>query len=167
MAISFIRCDDRIIHGQIIIRWSTEFPCDGIIAVNDKAAANPVIKNALKAASTKKTFIWSREQFAKKMNEAIKSQKNYFVITKEPITMAELLVDKKMKTLTNVLNIGPQSAREGTVNVNKNADITKEEIEAYEKIYQAGYDIQFRLVPDAGVVHWKDVREELLGKKEK
>ena len=26
MAISFIRVDDRIIHGQIIIRWSTEYP---------------------------------------------------------------------------------------------------------------------------------------------
>lgn len=167
MAISFIRCDDRIIHGQIIIRWSTEFPCDGIIAVNDKAATNPVIKNALKAASTKKTFIWSREQFAKKMDEAINSQKNYFVITKEPITMAELLVDKNMKTLTNVLNIGPQSARPGTVNVNKNADITDEEIDAYERIHQNGYDIQFRLVPDASVVHWKEVREELLGKREK
>lgn len=167
MAISFIRCDDRIIHGQIIIRWSTEFPCDGIIAVNDKAAMNPVIKNALKAASTKKTFIWSREQFAKKMDEAIRSEKNYFVITKEPITMAELLVDKKMKTKTNVLNIGPQSARAGTININKNADINDEEIDAYERIHQAGYDIQFRLVPDANVVCWKDVREKILETKGK
>ena len=40
MAISFIRVDDRIIHGQIIIRWSTEYPCDGIIAVDDKAASS-------------------------------------------------------------------------------------------------------------------------------
>lgn len=160
MAISFIRCDDRIIHGQIIIRWSTEFPCDGIIAVNDNAAANPIIKNALKAASTKKTFIWSREQFAKKMDEAIKSDKNYFVITKEPITMAELLVDNKMKTLVSKLNVGPQSARPGTTNINKNADITAEEAKAYERIHQAGYDIEFQLVPDAATVCWKDVREK-------
>lgn len=31
--ISFVRVDDRIIHGQIVTRWSKEFPCDGIIAV--------------------------------------------------------------------------------------------------------------------------------------
>ena len=40
--ISFIRVDDRIIHGQIVTRWSKEYPCDGIIAVNDKAATTPV-----------------------------------------------------------------------------------------------------------------------------
>lgn len=161
MAISFIRCDDRIIHGQIVIRWSTEFPCDGIIAVDDKAAQNPVIKSALKAASTKKTFIWTKDQFAIKMQEAIDSDKNYFVITKSPITMAELLVDKGMKTKVNVLNIGPQSARPNTVNVNENADITKDEIEAYEKIHHAGYSIEFRLVPDFKPVKWVDVRERL------
>ena len=41
--ISFIRVDDRIIHGQIVTRWSKEYPCDGIIAVNDKAATTPVM----------------------------------------------------------------------------------------------------------------------------
>ena len=51
MAISFMRCDDRIIHGQVVTRWSMERPCDGIIAVNDKAAMDPLIRQALKAAS--------------------------------------------------------------------------------------------------------------------
>lgn len=162
MAISFIRCDDRIIHGQIVIRWSTEFPCDGIIAVDDKAAGNPVLKSALKAAAGKKTFIWSREQFAKKMDEAVKSSKNYFVITKSPVTMAELLVDKKMETKVKTLNIGPQSARENTVNVSKNADITPEEIESYERIHNAGYNIEFRLVPDFEPVKWVNIREKLI-----
>ena len=38
MAISFIRVDDRMIHGQTCTRWALEYPCDGLIAVNDKAA---------------------------------------------------------------------------------------------------------------------------------
>lgn len=162
MAISFIRCDDRIIHGQVIIRWSTEYPCDGIIAVNDKAANNAVIKKSLKAASTKKTFIWTEDQFALKMDEAIKSEKNYFVITKEPLTMSRLLVDKQMKTTTKVLNVGPQSARSNTINVNKNADITEEEAQAYEKIYENGYDIVFQLVPGETAVSWKNVRNKFI-----
>ena len=143
MAISFIRVDDRIIHGQIIIRWSTEYPCDGIIAVDDKAASSEVIRNALLAASTKKTFIWTREKFKAKMEEAAASSKNYFVITK-------------------TLNIGPQSAKKDTVRVSKNADITKEDIAAYEKIHSAGYQIEFQLVPDFSKVRWSDVREKLI-----
>ena len=40
MAISFIRIDDRIIHGQTVTRWANEYPCTGLIGVNDAAAGN-------------------------------------------------------------------------------------------------------------------------------
>ena len=59
MAISFIRVDDRMIHGQTVTRWSLEYPCTGLIAVNDAAAKNPVLKQAYKSASDKKTFVWA------------------------------------------------------------------------------------------------------------
>ena len=44
MAVTFIRIDDRMIHGQTCTRWAREYPCDGLIAVNDKAATNDVLK---------------------------------------------------------------------------------------------------------------------------
>ena len=59
MSISFIRVDDRMIHGQTCTRWALEYPCDGLIAVNDKAANTPVLKAAYKSASGKKTFVWT------------------------------------------------------------------------------------------------------------
>ena len=40
--ISFVRVDDRMIHGQTVTRWSLEYPCTGLIAVNDAAAKNPI-----------------------------------------------------------------------------------------------------------------------------
>ena len=61
--ISFIRIDDRMIHGQTVTRWALEYPCDGLIAVNDAAASNPVLKEAYKSASGKKTFVWTKEHF--------------------------------------------------------------------------------------------------------
>ena len=54
MSVSFIRIDDRMIHGQTCTRWAREYPCDGLIAVNDKAAVNDVLKSAYKAASGKR-----------------------------------------------------------------------------------------------------------------
>lgn len=162
MAISFMRVDDRIIHGQIIIRWSTEFPCDGILAVNDEAATNPVVKAALKAASTKKTLIYTYEQFLTKMEQAVSSDKNYFLITKEPHTMARLLADPRFRAAQKVVNVGPQSAKSGTVRVNKNADITRADMEDYEALHQAGYRIEFQLVPDLTKVAWGDIREKVL-----
>ncbi len=159
MAISFIRIDDRIIHGQVVTRWAMEKPCDGIIAVDDKAAKEPILKNALKSASTKKTFIYSYEEFLTKLEQASNSEKRYFLITKNPMMMAKILVDNNMRVEPKVVNVGPQSAREGTINVNKNADITIEEADAFEKIFQHGYEIDFRLVPDGKSVLWREARK--------
>lgn len=54
MTISFVRIDDRMIHGQTVTRWAKEYPCDGLVAVNNAAAGNTVLKQAYKAASDKK-----------------------------------------------------------------------------------------------------------------
>lgn len=40
MVVTFVRIDDRMIHGQTVTRWAKEKPCDGLIAVNDAAASN-------------------------------------------------------------------------------------------------------------------------------
>ena len=53
MTISFVRIDDRMIHGQTVTRWAKEYPCDGLVAVNNAAAGNTVLKQAYKAASDK------------------------------------------------------------------------------------------------------------------
>lgn len=33
MVVTFVRIDDRMIHGQTVTRWAKEKPCDGLIAV--------------------------------------------------------------------------------------------------------------------------------------
>ena len=56
MSVSFIRIDDRMIHGQTCTRWAREYPCDGLVAVNDKAASNDVLKLLIKLLVVK-TFV--------------------------------------------------------------------------------------------------------------
>ena len=74
MSISFIRVDDRMIHGQTCTRWALEYPCDGLIAVNDKAAKTPVLKAAYKNASDKKTFVWSLDEWRVKCGKVLASK---------------------------------------------------------------------------------------------
>ncbi len=93
MAISFIRVDDRMIHGQTCIRWSVQYPCDGLVAVNNLAATTPVLKKAYKSASGKKTFVWTMEEWREKCQKVIESKDRYFLITKDPVDMAAILVD--------------------------------------------------------------------------
>ena len=78
MSVSFIRVDDRMIHGQTCTRWALEYPCDGIIAVNDTAATNSVLKAAYKSASGKKTFVWTKNSGKKNAEKVMQSKSTLF-----------------------------------------------------------------------------------------
>ena len=140
MSISFIRVDDRMIHGQTCTRWALEYPCDGLIAVNDKAATTPVLKAAYKNASDKKTFVWTLDEWRAKCGKVLASKDRYFLITKDPITMKSILVDDgfdpgEVKTVI----IGPCNDRPGATKLGNNQAITQPEADALEAIMQKGY----------------------------
>ncbi len=142
--ITFMRVDDRIIHGQIITRWSKEYPCDGIIAVNDKAATTPVLAQSFKASTDKKVFVWTKEHFKEVQDKVLNSPKRYFLITKNPVDMKEILVDMDFKPSdVKKLIIGPCNDRPGATKLGQNQSITQEEADALEAIYKKGYDVEF------------------------
>ena len=159
MSISFMRVDDRIIHGQIITRWSKEFPCDGIVAVNDKAATTPVLTQSFKASTDKKVFVWTLEHFKEKAQSVLDSNRNYFLITKNPIDMATILVDYGFVP-SNVkrLVIGPCNDRPGATKLGQNQSITQEEADALERISKKGYTVEFALVKETSIGTWDKFR---------
>jgi len=154
MSISFIRIDDRMIHGQTCTRWSREYPCDGLIAVNDKAATNDVLKAAYKAASGKKTFVWTVEDFKKKCQKVLDSDTRYFLITKDPLDMKKILVDAGFNPGFSKVIVGPCNDREGAVKLGNNQSITQAEADALQAISEAGYDVEFSLLPDVSIGSW-------------
>ena len=154
MSVSFIRVDDRMIHGQTCTRWALEYPCEGIVAVNDAAANNSVLKAAYKSASGKKTFVWTMEDWTKKCTKLLYSDTRYFLITKNPIDMKNILVDQKFECGIKKVIIGPCNDRPGSVKLGNNQSITQEEADALEAIAQAGYDVEFRLIPDESIGNW-------------
>ena len=49
--INLCRLDDRMIHGQIVTKWSRVVPVDRIIVANDQAGSNPIIAKSLLMAA--------------------------------------------------------------------------------------------------------------------
>ncbi len=158
--ITFMRVDDRIIHGQIITRWSKDYPCDGIIAVNDKAATTPVLAQSFKASTDKKVFVWTKEHFKEVQDKVLNSDKKYFLITKNPVDMKEILVDMDFKPGIKKLIIGPCNDRPGAVKLGQNQSITQEEADALEAISKKGYDIEFALVKESSIGEWPKFRSK-------
>jgi len=162
MAITFVRIDDRIIHGQTVTRWAMEYPCDGIVAVNDNAATNSVLKAAFKgAAPDKKIFIWTMEHFKEKAQSVLDSKSRYFLITKSPMDMREILVGLGFDPsgVRRVI-VGPCNDRPGTVKLGFNQSITAEEAQAFEDITRAGYAVEFALVKENSIGEWPKFRDK-------
>ena len=139
MSVSFLRIDDRMIHGQTVTRWSLEYPCDGLIAVNDRAA---------------NTKAWKQ-----KNQKVLDSKDQYFLITKDPIQMKKILVDDGfVPSDVKKVIVGPCNDRPGATKLGNNQSITQEEAEALEAIYQAGYEIEFALIKEASIGSWSKFR---------
>lgn len=161
MVVSFVRIDDRMIHGQTVTRWAKEKPCDGLIAVNDTAASNKVLIQAYKGASDKKTFVWTKEAFKEKSAKVTESETRYFLITKNPIDMKEILVDQGfVPGNVKEIIVGPANDRPGAVKLGNNQSITQEEAEAIEAIQAAGYKVKFQLLPDVSIGYWDDFKSK-------
>ena len=157
--ITFMRVDDRIIHGQVITRWAKEYPCDGIVVVNDKVATTPVLKQSFVASTDKKVFIWTMEDFKAKAEKVRTSDKRYFLITKNPVDMAEILVDFGfVPSNVKELVIGPCNDRPGAVKLGNNQSIIQDEAVALEKIYKKGYKVTFALVRETAIGEWPKFR---------
>lgn len=162
MALSFVRVDDRVIHGQLVTRWSSEFKCDGIIGIDDKVANDPVLSGVMRGAAPVGTKVWifDVKTAAEKLEKIIASDKKYFIITRTPITLKRII--EKGFSLNNFngnkINVGPMSAKDTTVTVAPNACVLKEEAEAFNFLESKGNKIEFQLVPDSKVINWKDIK---------
>ena len=140
---------------------SKEYPCDGIIAVNDKAATTPVLTQSFKASTDKKVFVWTKEHWREKAETVKNSNKKYFLITKNPVDMKELLVDdgfvpNDVKTVV----IGPCNDRPGATKLGQNQSITQEEAEACEALTNAGYTVLFALLKETAIGTWDKFRSK-------
>ncbi len=162
MAVSFVRIDDRMIHGQTVTRWAKEFPCDGLVAVNDAAANNTVLAQAYKGAAVgKKIFVWTKDAFEAKAQKVLDSDTQYFIITKNPVDMKDLLVDRSfVPGNVKEIIVGPCNDRPGSVKLGNNQSITQEEAEAFEAIQKAGYKVKFQLLPDVSIGYWDDFKSK-------
>jgi len=161
MAITLIRVDDRVIHGQIVMRWSKVCKCDEIIIVENTIANDRVLSTIYKnaAPSGVKVNIYTTEESIPAILNAQKDKKGYFLVVKTITTLQKIF--EKIDIRKEVI-FGPASAKPGARVIGRNQSLTEDEIEACEFLHQKGVDIVFRLMPDQKGFRWSDKRKEII-----
>lgn len=159
MTITLTRVDDRVIHGQIMTRWTKFRPVDGILVVGDNIAADELRKRVLKAAAgTLKIGIYTVEQGVEKIKQGIESNKNFFLISDSPQTFEKLL--KAGVKLPATLNIGCMNTRAGAKVLGRTVAIDENDCKAFDYIESQGIKIEFQLLPDDEVKSWDVMKKK-------
>ena len=158
MSISLIRVDDRIIHGQTTTRWSKLRPVQSIMAIGDDVAKDELRKRVLKAAAGNlKVGIYSVDQAIDKVQRAIDSDKDFFIISNSLQYLARL-VEKGVNLGKKEINIGPMNSRPGAKVLGRTVAIDEKDYEAFEYLESKGYVIQFQLLPDDDIKGWSTMK---------
>lgn len=160
--ISLYRIDDRVIHGQTMIKLLPQYPCDGIIIVDNGIARNKALFQIYKQVvpDTIKVLCFTIEKAVKKLPEANSSDKKYIIIFKNIITVKKLL-DEGYK-INDVISVGTASKKSNSHYVIEGFALTKDEITVFD--YLDKQDYNFSIIPMGGIkktITWKEIKRRM------
>ena len=150
-----IRLDERLIHGQIAIKWSRHTGIDRIICASDAAAANPIIQKSLMMAApaTCKTAIKSVDEVIKMMENPKAADHDILMLCQTPEDLLRLLNELAVKPdWVNVGNFGRVAPKRLDGSMRKtyapNLYLYDDEKEALKKVLALGYRTIYQTTPE-------------------
>lgn len=149
--ISMIRIDDRLVHGQVAVKWSKELGISRIIVVSDSIAQNEIQVSALKMAgpSGVKVAVLSLEKAIAILNDPRSEQLKILVVTNEPKYVAGLVPKLKEKPMLNMANYGRiGGSLSDKEKITETVYLSEEDKETLKEIFDAGYDFSYQPLPD-------------------
>ena len=158
MGITLLRCDDRLIHGQCIVKVLNDCSIDHIILVDDFTSTNPVLKNIYKMAVPPNVVIdvLTAGEAPAYIEAAADDPKKTLVLVKDPCVA--LVLQQQTSKLPKQLNIGPMSNRNDTKKATFFAFLLKKERAACDDLESMGIHVFFQQVPGEKEIAWNDIK---------
>lgn len=145
MEISFVRIDDRLIHGQVATVWSKVSKCNRIIACSDEVAKDELRKTLLLQVSPPgiKAYVLPIDKaIAAYKNPKYDSFKTLFLFTNptDVVRMVEGGVPIES------VNVGGMCYKEGKTQITGAVSVSQEDIDAFKALNAKGIELELRKV---------------------
>lgn len=149
---NYIRCDDRLVHGQVLFRWLEKLNCQNIIVIDTIVANNIMDKNILKLSLPENVnlHVYSESEIC----DIEKNPKNNVLIIFKHLYILEKLL--KEKIVFESVVIGRISADIGRVNICQNVYLRSDEITLLTKMSESNYQIIRQMSPDDKKIYIND-----------
>lgn len=150
----WVRVDDRLIHGEVVVGWLNTLGVRKIVVVDDGVAKDEFVKEILRLAAPADSalIVLSLEQALSGDGSQFDDA---FVLVKSPVTALSL---RQGGIVFSHLNVGGLGARPGRKPLYKNISASSEEIEAMEEFEREGGEVMFQIVPTDAVVQLSKVK---------
>ncbi|HOQ16786.1 MAG TPA: PTS sugar transporter subunit IIB [Defluviitaleaceae bacterium] len=162
MGKTYIRVDDRLIHGQTIVAWCPALSIKEIIAIDDESAKNPMLKSILTMGVPQnyKTHIVTTEEAKKLLKE--ESPINRLVIVRFPEKLEEL---KEEMEQVEMLILGNIAKRPDTVHKVSGATgifyLSDRDVSIIDEIASKGIEVCFQQVPTTSKTTWEAFKKSI------
>lgn len=151
--IKMVRLDERMIHGQVAIKWSRHTGVDRIIVANDEASSNVIIQKSLlmAAPSTAKVAIKSVKDSIGILNDSRADSLKILVIVSNPDDLLSIMENVKNIPLVNIGNYGRIASKindESRKTYGSNLYAYASEVEILKKVIAFGVETIYQTTPE-------------------
>lgn len=160
--IKLVRLDERMIHGQIAIKWSRHTGVDRIVVVSNEAAANPIIQKSLMMAApaTAKTAIKSVTDAIQLLQDPRCDNVKILVIVSTPKDLLTIVQNVKGIPLVNIGNYGriaPKQGDQARKTYRNNLYAYEDEVETLKQVVATGIECVYQTTPEEPSENMKNV----------
>ncbi len=146
----FIRIDDRLLHGQVVVSWIPYLKANEVVIADDEYANDEFMCELIKSSAPEGILVHVKtiDETAVFLNEEDKV--NNILILLRSIEGVKILSER---TNINNINIGGVGAKEGRNRYYNSIHLSDEELNILKDISKRNINVEIRMLPkDKAVV---------------
>lgn len=160
--IKLLRLDERLIHGQIAIKWSRHLSVDHIVVINEIAAGNEIIKKSLMMAApqTAKVAIKNMEEGLALLNDPRTASMSLLVLVGSPEEVLKVIKSVPGIQKVNIGNYGrvaPKDGSEFRKTYRNNLYLYDKEVVVLKEILNTGVECIYQTTPEENPEQIKNI----------
>lgn len=150
------RVDDRLIHGQVMTKWSKGFNTNALFVVDNPTAKDPFMKDIYTMSTSNsglKIKVFTTDEAAEYWEKSNFEKYNAILLFKNIAAVKEV-IDKGLPITK--LNIGGIAKVKDAKFIIPSVALRKEDEELLKEISSKNVEVFFQTVPDTKMVSFKD-----------
>ena len=146
--LKLIRVDERLLHGQVAIGWTSNSGANTILVANDEAQKDKVKAMALDLAkpSGVKLYIRSVAESGPIVEKFASAKKAQVLVLVRTVQDALKLI-KNSNGVIKELNVGGLKFEDGKKKLNDYVAVSDQDIADLKTIQELGVNLDFRMLP--------------------